>query len=104
MLQLGSQLLQECGAAGGQDESDPMFARADQPGSEAVGLIIQAPDGRIDTLDRLLAHPAPLPTEKATSLTVVVEVVMDRGMRGSEFLEGPYVPESCHRQCEYDLR
>jgi len=33
----------------------------------------------------------------AVEVTVVVEVVMDRGMRGSKFLEGPYVPEPCHR-------
>ncbi len=33
----------------------------------------------------------------AVEVTVVVEVVVNRGMRGSIFLGYPYGPEPCHR-------
>ncbi len=33
----------------------------------------------------------------AVEVTVVIEMVVDRGMGGGKFLEGLYVPEPCHR-------
>ncbi len=33
----------------------------------------------------------------AVEVAVVVEMIMDRGVDGSKFLEGLYVPEPCHR-------
>ncbi len=33
----------------------------------------------------------------AVEVAVVVEMIVDRGMGGGEFLQGLYVPELCHR-------